>query len=187
MAAASDLTASIDISVLQERLTNMINLVNSDIRYCLNIQVKSKVFRQQMTTAAMSGIEIAQKSATIMKRSDLEFAICECCGLSEECTEAYVARVRERYQGWWICGLCAEAVKDEIARSEKRIGNEEALNQHMSFCKKFRTLRPPKNPTEELISAVKQLLLRSLDSPRSSPVRKAGLVRSESCCSAMDD
>ncbi|KAL2548638.1 hypothetical protein Fot_10168 [Forsythia ovata] len=140
-----------------------------------------------MTTAAMSGIEIAQKSATIMKRSDLEFAICECCGLSEECTEAYVARVRERYQGWWICGLCAEAVKDEIARSEKRIGNEEALNQHMSFCKKFRTLRPPKNPTEELISAVKQLLLRSLDSPRSSPVRKAGLVRSESCCSAMDD
>ncbi|CAA3026333.1 uncharacterized protein LOC111397577 [Olea europaea var. sylvestris] len=140
-----------------------------------------------MTTAAMSGIEIAQKPATVLKRSDLEFAICECCGLTEECTEAYVARVRERYQGRWICGLCAEAVKDEIVRSEKRIGHEEALNQHMSFCKKFRTLRPPKNPTEELICAVKQLLLRSLDSPRSSPVKKAGLLRSESCCSDMDD
>ncbi|CAA3022100.1 uncharacterized protein LOC111407456 isoform X2 [Olea europaea var. sylvestris] len=140
-----------------------------------------------MTTAAMSGIEIGQKPATVMKRSDLEFAICECCGLTEECTEAYVACVRERYLGRWICGLCAEAVKDEIVRSEKRIGNEEALNQHTSFCRKFKSLRPPKNSTEELISAVKNLLLRSLDSPRSSSVRKTGLVRAESCCSDIDD
>ncbi|KAL3646021.1 hypothetical protein CASFOL_011201 [Castilleja foliolosa] len=105
---------------------------------------------------------------------DVALAKCECCGHTEECTEAYIKRVRDRYSGHWICGLCAEAVKDELLRSD--IEDEEAaLNQHMSFCKKFRALlSPPKNPTEEeLISAVKQLLLRSLDSPpRPGPVGK---------------
>ncbi|PIN21616.1 hypothetical protein CDL12_05695 [Handroanthus impetiginosus] len=131
-------------------------------------------------------METPPAAAGMMKGTDLAFARCECCGLTEECTEEYIRRVRERYSGRWICGLCAEAVKDEIVRSEKRIGNEEALNQHMSFCKKFKNLSPPKNPTEELICAVKQLLLRSLDSPRSSPVKKPGLVRSQSCRPALD-
>ncbi|PIN23989.1 hypothetical protein CDL12_03292 [Handroanthus impetiginosus] len=131
-------------------------------------------------------MEVAQQTQSMMKGTDLAFVKCECCGLTEECTEEYIKRVREGYSGRWICGLCAEAVKDELLRSEERIGKEEALNQHMNFCKKFRTLSPPKNPTEELICAVKQLLLRSLDSPRSSPVRKPCLVRSESCFPALD-
>ncbi|OIT23812.1 hypothetical protein A4A49_31678 [Nicotiana attenuata] len=117
---------------------------------------------------------------------EVEMVKCECCGLTEECTVAYIARVRERNGGRWICGLCAEAVKDEIMRSESRIGGEEALNRHMNFCKKFRAFRPPPNPTEELISAVKQLMLRSLDSPRSNPVSRHGLARSRSCFSAVD-
>ncbi|XP_042031608.1 uncharacterized protein LOC121778347 [Salvia splendens] len=108
-------------------------------------------------------------------------ARCECCGLTEECTEAYIKRVRERYSGRWICGLCGEAVKDEVVRSERGIGSEEALIRHMNFCRNFKNLAPPKNPTEELIDAVKQLLLRSLDSPRSSPVKKAAMLRSQSC------
>lgn len=120
--------------------------------------------------------------------SEVEFcAKCECCGLTEECTEAYIKRVREKFQGRWICGLCSEAVKDEVVRSErKNIGTEEALNLHMSFCKKFRTLRSPTtsplNPTDddELISAVKQLLFKSLESPR-----KGSFVRSKSCFSAL--
>lgn len=117
------------------------------------------------------------------KMNEVELVKCECCGLTEECTVAYIGRVRERNEGQWICGLCAEAVKDEIMRSSsgKRIGREEALNRHMNFCNKFRALRPPEHPTEELISAVKQLMLRSLDSPRSSPVRRQGLVRSQTC------
>ncbi|KAG8375773.1 hypothetical protein BUALT_Bualt10G0135200 [Buddleja alternifolia] len=130
-------------------------------------------------------MEIA-KQTPAAKGTEIAFARCECCGLTEECTEEYIKRVRDRYSGRWICGLCSEAVKDEIVRSDKGIGNEEALNQHMSFCKKFKNLMsPPKNPTEELISAVKQLLLRSLDSPRSSPTTKRGLVRSQSCRPAL--
>ncbi|XP_009771918.1 uncharacterized protein [Nicotiana sylvestris] len=104
---------------------------------------------------------------------EAEMVKCECCRLTEECTVAYIARVRERNGGRWICGLCVEVVKDEIMRSE-------ALIRHMNFCKKLRALRP----TEELISAVKQLMLRSLDSPRSSPVSRQRRCRS--CFSAVD-
>ncbi|KAH7574469.1 hypothetical protein JRO89_XS03G0300200 [Xanthoceras sorbifolium] len=46
-------------------------------------------------------------------QSEVEVARCECCGLMEECTPGYIGRVRERFQGLWICGLCGEAVKDE--------------------------------------------------------------------------
>nr|XP_016433596.1 PREDICTED: uncharacterized protein LOC107760091 [Nicotiana tabacum] len=137
--------------------------------------------------ANVTAIESQSPVAAAAKmKNEVQFAKCECCGLTEECTEAYIARVRERNQGRWICGLCAEAVKDEMVRSsssERRIGREEALNRHMTFCKKFRAKSLPKNPTDELISAVKQLLLRSLDSPRSS---RQGLVRSQSCFSAID-
>lgn len=131
--------------------------------------------------------QAAAAPITVLKATDLAFAKCECCGLTEECTEEYIKRVRDRFSGRWICGLCAEAVKDEVVRSEKKIGSEEALNQHMNFCKKFKNLSPPpKSPSDELISAVKQLLLKSLDSPRSSPVKKRCLLQSDSCFSALD-
>lgn len=128
-------------------------------------------------TNPTTGIEVVQQPAN----SEVEFATCECCGLTEECTPAYISGVRERNQGKWICGLCTEAVKEEKGKS--RIGNEEALNRHMKFCKSFKSSSPP---TEELISAMKQFLLRSLDSPRTprsspaSPMRKEGSVYSRS-------
>ncbi|XP_042512560.1 uncharacterized protein LOC122087472 [Macadamia integrifolia] len=147
------------------------------------------------------GIPSASESqSTAVKISstqvEVEFAKCDCCGLTEECTPAYIARVRERYQGRWICGLCAEAVKDESFRSDRLITAEEALHRHMNFCKNFRSSSPPTNPTEHLISAVKQLLRKSLDSPRvmstpSSPLRtedekrRPSLARSGSCVPAL--
>ncbi|PHU08105.1 hypothetical protein BC332_24594 [Capsicum chinense] len=114
--------------------------------------------------------------------NEVQFGKCCCCGLTEECTEAYIMSVKERNQGRWLCGLCAEAVKDEMLRScsssssssssseRRRIEKDEAMNRHMTFCKKFRAKNVPPNATDdELISAVKQLMLRSLESPRSSP------------------
>ncbi|EEF29652.1 uncharacterized protein LOC8279035 [Ricinus communis] len=126
-------------------------------------------------------------------QTEVESVKCECCVLTEECTPAYIERVRERYHGKWICGLCAEAVKDEIVRSTERlISTEEAMARHMSFCKKFVSSGPPPDPTVHLISAMRQILRKSLDSPRglrstpTSPtnygkIRAAGLTRSESC------
>lgn len=141
----------------------------------------------------ISGPETQQTAAKLVAQIEIEFAKCECCGLTEECTPEYIERVRERNQGRWICGLCAEAVKDEVFRSERLISTEEALNRHINFCEKFKSSSPPSNPTVHLISAMRQLLRRSLDSPRalrstpSSPLRKgqeicaSTLTRSESC------
>ena len=120
---------------------------------------------------------------------------CESCGFTEECTPAYIHRIKERYQGRWICGLCVEAVKDEVIRSDMLISTEEALNRHISFYKKFRSLRSSslKQGAEHPISAMGRVLRRSMDSPRHlrsssssdlhavEGVRNSGLVRSESC------
>lgn len=136
----------------------------------------------------------ATSAKLIAGQTEVEFAKCDCCGLTEECTPGYIERVRERYHGKWICGLCAEAVKDEIVRATERlISTEEAMARHMNFCKKFVSSCPPPDPTMHLISAMRQILRKSLDSPRglrstpSSPtnsneqIRAAGLTRSESC------
>ena len=37
-------------------------------------------------------------------------ATCACCGIGEECTARYVARVAAQFGGAWVCGLCAEAI-----------------------------------------------------------------------------
>ena len=122
---------------------------------------------------------------------DVKFADCECCGLREECTLEYIERVRRIFYGRWICGLCAEAVKDEINRSSPRlITTDQALDQHTAFCRSRRSF-----PEEDLISAMMQLLRRSLNSsPRgvrstpSSPDKQASsstLARSESCFPAL--
>lgn len=119
---------------------------------------------------------VIKEAKPISSASEVEFAKCDCCGFSEECTPAYISRVRERYGGRWICGLCAEAVKDETCRAKTDISTDEALKQHTKFCQQFRSSTPPRNPTEELISAIKQLLRRGLDSPRK---KKCSVVPSE--------
>lgn len=96
---------------------------------------------------------------------EVEAVKCYCCGLTEECMPSYIDRVRESYHGRWICGLCAEAVKDEVMKSQS---TDEALKRHMNF--RSSSCSPPNKPTLDLILAMKQLLFRSLDSPRKEPL-----------------
>lgn len=113
-----------------------------------------------------------------LEQIEVEFANCDCCGLKEECTVAYIESIRERYGGKWICGLCAEAVKYEM-RIMNTQEEEEALIQHMSFCNKFRSSSPPANAAVLLISAMRNVIRRSLESPGSTPRRLGrGLSRS---------
>ncbi|XP_075505263.1 uncharacterized protein LOC142542491 [Primulina tabacum] len=125
---------------------------------------------------------------------ELDLVKCDCCGLTEECTLSYIEKIRKRYGGKWICGLCAEAVKDEILRCPKLISPDEAIARHFSFCNKFRASGPPEDPTVRLIRAMSQILRKSLDSPKSlrsmpsSPTRNGAellegtmLTRSGSC------
>ncbi|OMO91785.1 hypothetical protein COLO4_18082 [Corchorus olitorius] len=147
---------------------------------------------------AISGSDTQTPSSKVTVPLEIQCVKCESCGFTEECTPAYILRVRERYQGRWICGLCIEAVKDEAVRSDTLISTEEALERHISFCKKFRA-SSPSDETEHPISAMGRILRRSLDSPRalrsnSSSVlpsfeevklKATPLLRSESCFSAL--
>ncbi|KAL9682964.1 hypothetical protein QQ045_014776 [Rhodiola kirilowii] len=96
--------------------------------------------------------------------SETTFSVnCESCGFTEDCTPEYIAGVREMHQGRWICGLCAEAVKDEVRRSAETISTEEALNRCIGYCKEFRT-----PATVDHISAIGKILRKNLDSPRAA-------------------
>ncbi|RAL42462.1 hypothetical protein DM860_016749 [Cuscuta australis] len=136
-------------------------------------------------TDLIAGNTAAAAAAAAM---EVEFAKCDCCGLTEECTPAYIERIRERYQGKWICGLCAEAVKEETVRCERLITAEEALNRHLNFCSNFRSADPPPDPTVHLIAAMRRILRRRFTSMPNSPMKRddgeinrTALQRSESC------
>ncbi|CAN6202198.1 unnamed protein product [Urochloa humidicola] len=112
---------------------------------------------------------------------EVEKARCECCGFTEECTPAYIAAVRAEYLGRWVCGLCAEAVADEIRRGDGTLTTAEALDRHLAFFARApRRGRPPaaaRNKaaaaSDDLIAAVARLLRRCLDSPPASPAAPA--------------
>ncbi|BAT02627.1 Os07g0613800, partial [Oryza sativa Japonica Group] len=100
---------------------------------------------------------------------------CECCGLTEECTAPYIAGVRARYEGRWICGLCGDAVGEELGRASPPISPAEALDRHAFVCGAGRRSTAPPSPAEsadDLISALRHLLRRRLGSPPLPPPRK---------------
>lgn len=151
--------------------------------------MSATVVSEAMVMSVTESQPITAKLTAPSPMEAAEFVKCECCGLNEECTPAYIERIRERFQGKWICGLCSEAVKDEIVRCDRLVSTEEALNRHINFCNKFKS-SPPSNPTVHLISAMRQIMRRSFDSPRtmrSMPTSPRnieegiGLTRSESC------
>ncbi|XP_027333359.1 uncharacterized protein LOC113848163 [Abrus precatorius] len=147
---------------------------------------------------AISGSESQSPTVKTVPQVEVECVKCDSCGFTEECTPAYISRVRQRYQGRWLCGLCVEAVKDEVVRSDTLISTEEALNRHISFCREFRSSSPVLSKTEHPIFAMGRILRRSLDSPRPlrsnssealpsvvDGVRATPLLRSESCFSSI--
>lgn len=95
---------------------------------------------------------------------------CACCGLTVECTHTYIAEIRDKYEGRWICGLCQQAVSDEIERSGRSISRVEALTRHMNFYKKFQST-PPTNSID-FITTIREVGLKSLGSPRATKGRR---------------
>ncbi|GAB4850265.1 hypothetical protein Ancab_029562 [Ancistrocladus abbreviatus] len=120
--------------------------------------------------------------------NEVEDAKCECCGMCEECTPEYINRVREKFSGKWICGLCSEAVREE---TEKNGGKgEEALNTHMSHCVKFNRLGRA-YPVLCQAEAMREILRKSTwvraksMSPKEKGPKKGGIARSSSCIPAI--
>ncbi|KAL6005232.1 hypothetical protein ACLOJK_005794 [Asimina triloba] len=91
------------------------------------------------------------------KVMEIESVKCECCGLKEDCTQDYIQEVTAKFGGKWLCGLCAEAVRDELSRGtgKKASGVEEAMKNHMSFCRKFKS-----NPAVRVADGMRQMLRR---------------------------
>ncbi|CAM6008405.1 unnamed protein product [Sphagnum balticum] len=123
---------------------------------------------------------------------------CECCGLAEECTAAYMEKTKALFCGRFVCGLCSEAVKEERRRlgggggggdsddAAAAPGMEEALFSHMKVCIKFNTSTRA-DPAAHLASAMRQILRRSVEQLGVTPSRpmrdrlwqRSGLSRSE--------
>ncbi|CAN8239515.1 unnamed protein product [Cochlearia groenlandica] len=114
-----------------------------------------------MTTSVVTDPTTAPP-ITQISSEETEPVTCHCCGLTEECTQTYIEKIKECYMGKWICGLCSEAVKYEVVRTKRLLSKEEAMTKHMNMCYKFKSTSPPLNPTTHLISAMRQILRRSL-------------------------
>lgn len=130
---------------------------------------------------------------TLPPITEVEDAKCECCGMSEECTPEYIKRIRDKYLGKWVCGLCSEAVKEELEKNGGK--KDEALSEHMNACVRFnkygRTF-----PVLFQAEAMKQMLKKSkMEGRRAKSFnprekggggeKKGGLARSSSCIPAI--
>ncbi|BBN17655.1 hypothetical protein Mp_7g16100 [Marchantia polymorpha subsp. ruderalis] len=114
---------------------------------------------------------------------------CECCGLKEECTRAYIGHVRTLFCGRYVCGLCAEAVKEERGRLQSA-SMEDALRAHMVVCAQFNhaARADPLVQLAAVAELMRQILRKSGSNPGSpsgSPKRQwrsnVAPLRSQSC------
>jgi len=83
-------------------------------------------------------------------------ATCACCGMDEECTPRYVARVAAQFGGAWVCGLCDEAIKDEAVR--RGVGLEAARRAHAEFVVSAARAGAGSGPAVQVVRALLQLL-----------------------------
>ncbi|KAG2316635.1 hypothetical protein Bca4012_067492 [Brassica carinata] len=156
----------------------------SDISHQISID---KTLTKEPTPAATATTTTLLSLSAI---SEVEDAKCESCGMSEECTPEYINSVRSKFSGKLICGLCAEAVEQEMEKMnnselvmEKR--REEAVHAHMSACSRFNRLGRT-YPALYQAEAVKEMLKkRSNKLIRDTKSEKGGLTRSSSCMPAL--
>ncbi|CAH9122794.1 unnamed protein product [Cuscuta epithymum] len=118
---------------------------------------------------------------------EVEGTKCECCGLSEDCTPQYIARVRSKFVGKWICGLCSEAVKEE--EGKKGVIREEALSSHMNACSKFNK-HVRAHPVLYQAEAMRQMLKKkradkAIRANKTVQNKGVGIARTSSCIPAI--
>ncbi|OEL19605.1 hypothetical protein BAE44_0019376 [Dichanthelium oligosanthes] len=125
------------------------------------------------------------------QQAAVETVRCACCGVGEDCTAAYIRGVRASFCGDWLCGLCAEAVKERARRDPGGGGVAAALGAHEAECRDFNATTRL-NPTLSLAGSMRRIARRSLDRRTAScqergrlggvtASRVAALARSASC------
>lgn len=155
-----------------------------------NLQRTRSDISFELSRASEAIEEIAAVAGELPPISEVEDTKCECCNMSEECTPEYIERVRAKFSGKWICGLCSEAVKEEVGKNGGK--SEEALITHMKACARFKSLRA--SPLLFQADAMRQILKKSTArakslSPRDKELglkgKPGGITRSSSCIPAM--
>ncbi|KAF8647275.1 hypothetical protein HU200_065423 [Digitaria exilis] len=68
-------------------------------------------------------------------RDEVEDARCECGGMSDSTTPAYIGTVLRRLSWEWVCGLCAEAIAEETVKNGG--DRDAALAADMAVCQWF--------------------------------------------------
>ncbi|CAL0324108.1 unnamed protein product [Lupinus luteus] len=125
-------------------------------------------------------------STTLPPITEVEDAKCECCGMCEECTPEYIDCIRNKFLGKFVCGLCSEAVKEELEKNGGK--KEEGLSAHMSACVRFNKFGRA-FPVLFQAEAMKEMLRKSkMDGRRVksfNPREKGGISRSSSCIAAI--
>lgn len=85
-----------------------------------------------------SSAATAAAKAAVGSDQQVETVRCACCGVGEDCTAAYIRGVRASFCSDWLCGLCAEAVKERVRRQEQDPagggGVAAALGAHEAEC-----------------------------------------------------
>ncbi|KMT00907.1 hypothetical protein BVRB_9g221780 [Beta vulgaris subsp. vulgaris] len=121
--------------------------------------------------------------------SEAEDAKCECCGMSEEYTPEYIKRVRDKFLGNWICGLCSEAVKEEMEKNGGKC--KEALDTHMSHCVRFNKLGRAypvlcqAQAMREILKKNSRVRAKSMSPRDIKGPKKGSITRSSSCMPSM--
>ncbi|XP_077232066.1 uncharacterized protein LOC143866095 [Tasmannia lanceolata] len=114
----------------------------------------------------------------------IKVAECECCGLCEDCTPAYIGHIKDFHSGKWVCGLCSEAVKEQLNKSPWT-AMKEAVESHMDFCKKFnRTTKI--NPKLSLARSMREAMKISFQHRNSKNISDSKIARSTSCIPRID-
>lgn len=121
--------------------------------------------------------KLAKDFETIISLDEVMLAECECCGLKEEYTPDYIAKVKNSYSGKWLCGLCSEAVNEKLSRAPKTVLLEEAVNNQINICQEFNSTTRL-NP--KLSLTMKDILKRSCEN-RKKDSSNMKMSRSISC------
>ncbi|CAO2209533.1 unnamed protein product [Urochloa humidicola] len=144
--------------------------------------------------AAAAAKNAAAAAVSDQQAAAVETVRCACCGVGEECTAAYIRGVRACFCGDWLCGLCAEAVKERVRRMGPAAGGgvAAALGAHEAECRDFNATTRL-NPALSLAGSMRRIARRSLDRRTAScqergggtaaaaASRAAALARSASC------
>lgn len=128
--------------------------------------------------------EISPETDDLMGEIEEQMIECECCGMSEECTPKYISRVKTFFCGKWVCGLCSEAVKEQL-RKNPAASLREALESHMALCMNFHSsIRA--NPKLSFASSMRDIARRSSQKRTWNSFFGAKMGRIASCGARFD-